>query len=246
TDEFDFDVLRDRCEEHGLSLEVGRMEERMKFLRRGRFSAAKTRGRVHLDLYAFVETVVSMTMQSETLTLDAVAEELLGEKKEDMAWEDIKQAWQDKEALDELASYALKDSELAYRLGESLVPQIFSISALVGLTPFDTCRTSYGQLVENFLLRKAYERDILAPNRPTQSTIAERRRSGGYAGGFVYEPEEGLHENIALFDFRSLYPTIIVSHNISPDVLDVEGCDDEFAVTVGDDDEPEAPTYRFC
>ncbi|MDY6771142.1 MAG: DNA polymerase domain-containing protein [Candidatus Nanohaloarchaea archaeon] len=255
TDEFDFDVLRDRCEEHGKELKLGRMDERMTFRRRGRFSGAKLKGRVHLDLYAYVETVVSMTMQSETLTLDSVAEELLGENKDEMDWEDIRQAWEEKEDLDTLAKYALRDSELAYKLAESLVPQIVSLSVLTGLVPFDTCRTSYGQLVENYMIRQAYDQDRLVPNRPTQGEIGQRHQEGGYAGGFVYEPEKGLHEDIALFDFRSLYPTIIVSHNISPDVLDVEDCEDEFTVTVEPDDEEELspaeregedPAYTFC
>ncbi|MDY6769286.1 MAG: DNA polymerase domain-containing protein, partial [Candidatus Nanohaloarchaea archaeon] len=50
------------------------------------------------------------------------------------------------------------------------------------------------------------------------------------------------HEDIALFDFRSLYPTIIVSHNISPDTLDVPDCADELDVTIEEADRH----YRFC
>ena len=38
----------------------------------------------------------------------------------------------------------------------------------------------------------------------------------------MLEPDKGLHENLVQFDFRSLYPSIIISKNISPDVL-VEG-----------------------
>ncbi|MFB6294496.1 MAG: 3'-5' exonuclease, partial [Candidatus Nanohaloarchaea archaeon] len=64
TDEYDFDVLRDRAEEHGIELTMGRTREQMRFKRRGRFSGAYLEGRVHLDLYAFVENVVSMGMQS--------------------------------------------------------------------------------------------------------------------------------------------------------------------------------------
>ncbi|MCJ7429484.1 MAG: DNA-directed DNA polymerase [Candidatus Nanohaloarchaeota archaeon QJJ-5] len=240
TDEYDFDVLRDRCEEHGLELTIGRTDRRVTFQRRGRFQGALVEGRIHLDLYAFVSTVMSMTMDTETLTLDAVAQELLGKQKEDMHWEDIKNAWRDREQLDELASYALKDSELAYELAESIVPQIHSLSVLTGLVPFDTCRTSYGQLVENFMIREAAQRDILVPNRPSQRRIGERHSQGDYLGGFVYEPEEGLHEDIAIFDFRSLYPTIILSHNISPDTLDRAECTDELAVEVDEE------TYTFC
>ncbi len=45
-------------------------------------------------------------------------------------------------------------------------------------------------------------------------------------GAFVYEPEPGLYENLAVFDFRSLYPTIIAAHNIGPDTLNCECCKD--------------------
>lgn len=240
TDAFDFDVLRDRCDEYDMDLTIGRTDQRMTFQRRGRFKGAMVEGRSHLDLYAFIETVLSRTMDTETLTLDAVAAELLGKEKEDMNWEDIKTAWRERENLDELARYALTDSELAYELAESIVPQIFSLSVLTGLVPFDTCRTSYGQLVENYMLREARERKILAPNRPSQRRIGERRSQGDYLGGFVYEPEEGLHESIGVFDFRSLYPTIIVSHNISPDTLSVEDCTDEIEVEV------QEQQYAFC
>ena len=37
----------------------------------------------------------------------------------------------------------------------------------------------------------------------------------GFTGGCVLTAEKGLHENVGVFDFLSLYPTIIVAHNIS-------------------------------
>lgn len=242
TDEFDFDILRERSEELGVELEMGRTDQAMTFKRRGRFSGAYLEGRAHIDLYAFVENVVSMGMKSDVLTLDSVAEELLGENKDDVSWDEMKRYWEEKEELDVFAEYALRDSELAYRLGESLVPQILSLSRITGLPPFDVCRHTYGQLVENYLLRNAHQRGILAPNRPGQEERSRRYSQGSYTGGFVYEPEEGLHENIALFDFRSLYPTIMVSHNISPEMLEVEGCEDELEVDI----EESSEVFRFC
>ena len=41
-----------------------------------------------------------------------------------------------------------------------------------------------------------------------------------FEGGFVREPKPGLHERIAVLDFSSLHPSIMVSHNISPDSMD--------------------------
>lgn len=230
TDEFDFDVLRDRAQEHGMELSLGRTGERMKFNRRGRFSGARLKGRMHLDLYPFIAHVVSPGLESEVLDLDSVAEELIGRKKDEMSWEEMKKSWEEREDLERFARYAMKDSELAYELGEELIPQMLELSRIAGLIPFDACRLTYGQLTENFLLREARKRDILAPNRPHREERSRRRRIGAYEGGFVYTPEAGLHEDIVLLDFRSLYPTVMVSHNISPDTLNLDGCEEKMGL----------------
>lgn len=228
TDEFDFQVLRERVEEYNMELSLGRDGERMKFNRRGRFSGARLKGRMHLDLYPFISHVVAPRIESETLDLDSVAQELLGENKDDVSFEQMKQWWEDKENLEEFARYALKDSELAYELSEELVPQMIELSKITGLTPFDASRLTYGQLTENFLLKEAYSKNMIAPNRPSRNERRRRQNQGAYEGGFVYTPESGLHEDISVFDFRSLYPTVMVAHNISPEMLDLESCEQKF------------------
>jgi DNA polymerase I len=47
----------------------------------------------------------------------------------------------------------------------------------------------------------------------------QERTNTPIKGAFVKEPIAGLHEGIAVLDFASLYPSIIISHNISPDTL---------------------------
>jgi DNA polymerase Pol2 len=54
---------------------------------------------------------------------------------------------------------------------------------------------------------------------PKYDEIEGRRQLPSYTGAIVIEPKTGLHENILVFDFQSLYPTIIVTHNISPETL---------------------------
>ncbi len=238
TDEFDFDILRKRAEHHNLNLEMGRDGERMKFNRRGRFKGARLKGRMHLDIYPFVSHVLAPGLDSETLDLDSVSEELLGLNKDDMSWEEMKASWKNKEDLEKFSEYALKDSELAYKLAEELVPQILELSEITGLIPFDACRLTYGQLTENYLIREARDRNMLAPNRPSQDKRSKRRRQDAYSGGFVYTPEAGLYEEIGLFDFKSLYPTVMVAHNISPDTLNTEDCENRFSLEKFD--------YDFC
>ena len=58
----------------------------------------------------------------------------------------------------------------------------------------------------------------MIPNRPLESQITERQEQT-YEGGFVKEPLAGLHENIAVLDFRSLHPSIMIAHNIGPETL---------------------------
>jgi DNA polymerase elongation subunit (family B) len=238
TDEFDFDVLRERSNEHNITLAMGLDGERMKFNRRGRFKGARLKGRMHLDLYPFISHVIAPGLDSETLDLDSVAEELLGLRKDDLSWEEMKASWRNKEDLEEFADYALKDSELAFKLAEELVPQMLELSRITGLIPFDACRLTYGQLTENYLLRESHERDMMALNRPSQDSRQKRQRQGAYSGGFVYTPDAGLYENLALFDFKSLYPTVMVAHNISPDTLNPEECEDLFDLEEFD--------YSFC
>ncbi|EHK02012.1 DNA-directed DNA polymerase [Candidatus Haloredivivus sp. G17] len=95
--------------------------------------------------------------------------------------------------IEKFAEYALKDSELTYQLGEQISPQILELSKITGLIPFDTCRLTYGQLTENYLLREAYSRNMLSRNRPSQKKRSKRDREQAYTGGFVYTPEEGLY-----------------------------------------------------
>ena len=52
-------------------------------------------------------------------------------------------------------------------------------------------------------------------------------------GGFIYEPEVGIHDRVAEVDFASLYPSIIVRHNISPETLMCPCCPDTSKLVPG-------------
>jgi DNA polymerase II len=39
-------------------------------------------------------------------------------------------------------------------------------------------------------------------------------------GGLIYQPLSGLHRDVAQIDFASMYPSIMVGHNISPESID--------------------------
>ena len=222
-DSFDFQVLDERCQKNKVKLIISKDKKETKFARRARISAARLNGIVHIDLFNFIQNILSPNLQTEVLTLDAIATEILGDKKIEMDYQELLESWRKKKNLEKLAEYCLKDSELTFRLGEILLPQIFEISRTVGQILFDVSRMTYGQLVEWYLSRKAGEKGEIIPNQPKFEEIQERRKRT-YVGGFVKEPLLGIHEKIAVLDFRSLYPSLIVSFNISPETLNCNCC----------------------
>jgi DNA polymerase I len=67
-----------------------------------------------------------------------------------------------------------------------------------------------GFRVEWFLIKHAQKIGELVPKR-----IEQPYRP--YAGGIVLKPHAGLHTNIAVLDFKSMYPNIMIAYNLSPD-----------------------------
>lgn len=238
TDLYDFDILVKRAEELKISLALSRDRSPVRFSRRARVSTAKLKGRVHIDIFNFINNILSPILQTEVLTLDSISAELLGDEKIEMEYEEILEAWKKHKDLAKLAQYCLKDSELAYRLAGLLIPQIFEITKLVGQSLFDVSRMTYSQLVEWYYSKKAKETNRIIPNQPKFEEIQKRRRVT-YVGGYVKEPEAGLHENIAVIDFASLYPTIVSSFNVSIETLNCDCCK-------GDGYKVPGLSYWFC
>jgi DNA polymerase Pol2 len=155
--------------------------------------------------------------------LNSVAKELLGEEKSSVKIEGLTEAWDNNSNLEDYSIYNLRDSELVFMIFTSLLQNILELVKLVGLTPFDITRMSYSQIVEAYLMRRAPDFNQIIPNKPSSEEIFTRKRKS-YKGAFVFKPEPGIYSNIVIFDFRSLYPSIISSHNISPDTLNCDCC----------------------
>ena len=223
-DRFDFMRLQERAVKFGLKFRIGRDGDAYSFVRRGRNYAAQAAGRVHVDIYNVVENMLSSSLSSEVLSLDAVSREILGEGKYPLDYEFIEKAWKEGTGLAKVAKYCLRDSYLAMKLGEGLLPQAFELCRVTGQTLFDASRSTYSQFVEWLLARKAFEAGEIIPRRPPQKEVELRRKAAPYEGGYVHPPKEGMHEDIALFDFRGLYPSIIITRNVSPETLDCVCC----------------------
>lgn len=215
SDNFDFNYINERAKKLGISVDLGTDGSSLKFMRRGFTNAALVKGRVHVDLYLVVRRYLSM----DRYTLERVYWELFGEDKEDIPGNEICDYWDNGGLqLDSLFKYSLDDAEAVTKIGEKMLPLTMELTRIVGQPFFDVARMATGQLVEWYLIRKAFEVGELVPNKPSSAEHSDRRGKRA-AGGYVKDPEKGLHENIVYFDFRSLYPSIIISKNVSLDTL---------------------------
>jgi len=103
-------------------------------------------------------------------------------------------------------------------IGRILVPLMMEMGRLTRLPLFDAVAATAGQLVESLLMEKSFEHRQIIPNKPDDA-LAKERELGPIQGAFVKLPQPGIYENMVVFDFRGLYPSIITSHNIDPYTL---------------------------
>lgn len=212
-DNFDLPYLDERCRKLGLELDLG---EKLEVKTRAFGKSSRIPGISHIDLYR----VVRKTLNLSKYSLDNVYREFLSREKSSLSHLKIKEIWEREEDLERLAFYSLEDALATFEIGEHLLPLQYELSRVVGQNLFDVSRNSFSQLVEYLLLREAYKRDEIVPNR-------HGAFEGTYEGAFVLEPLKGLHENVVQFDFKSLYPSIIISYNVDPTTLGCECCDNK-------------------
>jgi DNA polymerase I len=85
----------------------------------------------------------------------------------------------------------------------------------------ETGWASIGTVLTAIQVREAVARDVLVPWnkwRPEAFTDVHTLHAAD-RGGFIFQPDVGVHENVCEVDFASLYPRIICEHNISPDTV---------------------------
>lgn len=103
-------------------------------------------------------------------------------------------------------------AKMLVELAETAVNYPMQLSALTGL-PLDQVMTAaVGFRVDSYLTRQARLLGELIPSRMEQPFFS-------YRGAIVLEPKTGLHENVVVLDFASMYPNLMKKYNLSPDTL---------------------------
>ena len=206
---FDLDFLDKKASQHGVDLAIGRTGKCLSLTERNGKTFARIEGRVIVDGPTVLKGAF---FRFENFKLETVAQEILGVGK-DISSDDNKVSEIERRFREDklsLARYNLLDCEL--------VTQIYEKTKIIDLTVervhisgmlFDRVGFSNAAF-DHCLLPQIHRKGYVAPN------VFDMNREGGSSGGHVFEPEVGLHEDVILLDFKSLYPSIIRTFHIDP------------------------------
>jgi DNA polymerase-2 len=113
------------------------------------------------------------------------------------------------------------DSHNAMMFNQYQLRGVLEQAQVTGMPVQEMARRSPGAGITAMQMITALQRGVLVPYTKQQ---AEQFKSARYLmrsdrGGLVYQPETGLHINVAEIDFVSMYPAIISRFNISPETI---------------------------
>lgn len=112
---------------------------------------------------------------------------------------------------DVVLEYCIRDAALPLDiLGELQVIRRKEAVAAVAKVVFDTAANgSTSQLIDSLVIRLADAESVAVP-----LTGSAQAKEGQITGGYVHDVAAGLHPWIAVLDFKSMYPSIMIGHNI--------------------------------
>jgi len=123
--------------------------------------------------------------------------------------------------------------------GSTRLARVMEYSRLTGVKPDVACRITPGKLNTFLHIRAAKARGYLIPDKKKEmenpKTLEMLRRMD--RGGTIFYPRPGVYSNVGKCDFSSMYPHVIVRHNISPEKMHC---------TCGDDDILPVCGWRVC
>ena len=212
-DEFDLKYLYHRAQRLGLRndeipIEMGRD---VAFLKYG----------VHIDLYKFFFNrsiqIYAFGQKYRENTLDAVGEALVESSKIEI--DSVSKA-----PYRELAAYCYRDSQIVLNLtsfNDDLVMKLMTaLSRISFMTLDEVSRQGVSGWIRSIMFCHHRKRGYLIPRKDEilevkgETTTEAVIRGKKYKGAIVVEPKPGVHFNVSVLDFASLYPSIIKVWNL--------------------------------
>jgi DNA polymerase-2 len=222
--EFDLAVLARRARHYRVALPIGRTEDRFELRREQSYTRearAITTGRLVLDGLSLLRGAF---IRLQDYKLETAAQAILGRGKliaGTQRGDAIMRAYQDDP--EHFIAYNLEDarlvSEILQRTG--LIELAVERSLLTGM-PLDRVSAAIAS-VDSLYLSDLRARGHVAPS---VGSVGDAR----LLGGWVMDSLPGLYRNVLVYDFKSLYPSLIRTFNLDPLTLLAEGVAGENAI----------------
>ncbi len=151
--------------------------------------------------------------EKQSFKLDSVAMALFGEGKHDVDASRAFETWRDEPQ--KLLAYNEQDTKLLARVEEhtGYIELFQTLCEVCGVFP-ETRSLKPTQQVDAFMLRLGLECGVHFKTKWFGDELPQTK----FPGAFVMEPEvNGIEKNVHVADFASLYPSIMISWNLSPD-----------------------------
>jgi DNA polymerase-2 len=210
--DFDLRVLAKRCQSLHMACRLGRIEGEIRFLRDTSFtrqSRAEIPGRMVLDGIPLVRDAIRL----QDYRLETAARHVLGRGKRidselPNAAVEIQRMYRKEPAA--LVEYNLEDARLVLEIleKEGLLELSIERSLLSGMQ-LDRVGASIASF-DLIYIPELTKRGVVAPS------VDQQRKTEMVRGGALLEPKPGLYANVAVFDFKSLYPSLICTFNLDP------------------------------
>ena len=160
----------------------------------------------------------------ESYKLDHIAHVVLGENK--LSYEEFGNLHTlYKYDHQKFIDYNIKDVDLVDRIEDKmgLITLALTMAYRGGVNYGDVMGTT--AIWDAIIYRNLYANNVIVP-------FGEEKFKSPYPGGYVKDPHVGLHNWVVSFDLNSLYPSIIMQYNMSPETimsgqvlnLDVDKC----------------------
>ncbi|MCL4356922.1 MAG: DUF1744 domain-containing protein [Candidatus Thermoplasmatota archaeon] len=210
-DGYDLPVIEYRMQLHDLKLKIGRDGSNGRRIN-GQFW--RVNGRIISDVWWNVKKYLKPKQE----TLNYVANELLGEGKDDVDRLRILEEY--KNRPDDVIKYCIKDADLTLGILMKMrvVDHNMFMATVTKLPLVDTTNGGTSNYVDSLLIRMAFRRDIAVP-----MTASSNLKNKPIEGGHVESIGAGLYNMVAVMDFKSMYPSMIMKYNICFTTLSPEG-----------------------
>lgn len=140
-----------------------------------------------------------------------------------------------------LAGRAHIDTSNSFFYSECGLYGLLDVSRCANISLQLLSRLGAGTAISQIQVNTAREQGYLVPwkkNQPEMWKTASELLSSD-RGGLILDPSLGVHEDVIELDYASLYPNIMLVHNISPETLLCSCCPDSYETV------PQLP-YHIC